>query len=164
MIAFTSLEIALGSIILFFGVICAIMLFFFLIIFNHRFAQFLDSFLTWTFPFKRETPTWRPPQSKLLDCSPTTNSVDRSTSLSAFPSPFQKQTPNLVDYLIDPDAKLLCVYVSLDSIKYGNSISAKSSFTENVDALSNIKLIRSGTGFRVYNHPTIKDGQWLSCR
>lgn len=70
----------------------------------------------------------------------------------------------VVDFLVDPDFKLLCIFVSSDAIKYDHFVLGSVTFTETSQNDSHIKLIRSGTGFRVYNHPTVKEGQWLPCR
>ena len=156
MTAFTPLEIALGSIVMFFG---AIGLFLFLVIWsansaNQRLVRCFDAVLTWMFPVKPYTPNSWPPRAKLLDPP-----VLEKPNTSWF-----SVKPKVVDYSTDPDAKLSCVYVSPDAILDDKHISAHSLFTESADESSSIKLLRSGTGFRVYNHPTIKDGQWLSCR
>lgn len=71
--------------------------------------------------------------------------------------------PKIVDYLIDPDTRLSHIFVMPDALATGQ-ITGYMPFTEEAQGISNIKLVRSGTGFRVYNHPTVKEGQWLPCR
>lgn len=76
--------------------------------------------------------------------------------------------PRVVDYLIDPDAKLPHVFVPFDAINLSmgtkNKVLGYTHFTEQPQHETDVKLTRSGTGFRVYNHPMIAEGQWLPCR
>lgn len=71
-------------------------------------------------------------------------------------------TPRIVDYSVDPDARFLHIFVMPSAIS--DFVIGNMPFTEEAQGISNIKLVRSGTGFRVYNHPTVKEGQWLPCR
>jgi hypothetical protein len=71
-------------------------------------------------------------------------------------------TPRIVDHSVDPDARLLHIFVMPSAIS--DFVIGHMPFTEEAQGISNIKLVRSGTGFRVYNHPTVKEGQWLPCR
>jgi len=70
--------------------------------------------------------------------------------------------PKIVDYLVAPESRLSCIFVTPDAVT--DFVIGKMPFTEEAQGGSNIKLIRSGTGFRVYDHPTVKWGQWLPCR
>lgn len=91
--------------------------------------------------------------------TPIFNGYSNSRTLTATP---EKTGSNIVDYLVDPDSKFLHVFVKPDAIS--KFVIGKMPFTEEAKDDSNIKLVRCGTGFRVYNHPAVKEGQWLSCR
>lgn len=71
-------------------------------------------------------------------------------------------TPRIVDYSVDPDSRFLHIFVMPSAIS--DFVIGYMPFTEEAQGISNIKLVRSGTGFRVYDHPTVKEGQWLPCR
>jgi hypothetical protein len=91
--------------------------------------------------------------------TPSTFGYSNARTLTAPP---EKTVSNIVDYLVDPDSKFLHVFVKPDAIS--QFVIGKMPFTEEAKDDSNIKLVRCGTGFRVYNHPAVKEGQWLSCR
>lgn len=96
----------------------------------------------------------------LNDSSP---SPKRETwvSLKLTPKVFLVQ-PTIVDHLVDPGAIFLHIFVIPSAIS--DFVIGHMPFTEEAQGISNIKLVRSGTGFRVYGHPTVKEGQWLPCR
>lgn len=75
--------------------------------------------------------------------------------------------PTLIQYLNKSDGTLPYVFVGLDSFvaNSGNyyliSYSPYNSFP---NKRRQIKLVPSGTGFIVYNHPFMQNGQWISCQ
>jgi cytochrome bd-type quinol oxidase subunit 1 len=76
---------------------------------------------------------------------------------------------SVADYLVDPDTKLPFVYVVDHAViqEYGRGpwiVYGKMGYGEKEVGTQKVKLIRSGTGFRVYGHPEVKDGTWLPCR
>lgn len=75
--------------------------------------------------------------------------------------------PTIAGYLVDADTNLPYIFVTLHAIsKQGDRwvIDGKYPFKPSQDEICKIKLIRSGTGFRVYGKPDIGEGKWLSCR
>jgi len=67
------------------------------------------------------------------------------------------------EYLVDPNTSLGEVFVDLFIID-GNYINGNMKYSETPCHTKFVKLVRSGTGFRVYNHPNMPNGKWLSCR
>jgi hypothetical protein len=74
--------------------------------------------------------------------------------------------PTIAGYLVDPDTKLPYIYVTIHALsQYGERwvIDGKYTYKASPDEICKIKLIRSGTGFRVYGKQDI-EGKWLPCR
>lgn len=75
--------------------------------------------------------------------------------------------PTIAGYLVDADTSLPYIFVTIHALnKQGDRwvIDGKYPFKPTPDEICKIKLIRSGTGFRVYGKPDIDEGKWLSCR
>lgn len=75
----------------------------------------------------------------------------------------------LADYLVDPNTKLPHVYVVgwACAQEYGNGpwvVLGHQTYEPKPRGTIKVKLIRSGSGFRVYGHEELKDGTWLPCR
>ena len=78
-------------------------------------------------------------------------------------------TGSVAGYLVDPNTKLQQIFVVPWAIvqEYGTGpwiIYGKVGYTERTSGTSKVKLVRSGTGFRVYGHPEVTEGKWLPCR
>lgn len=78
-------------------------------------------------------------------------------------------TGSIAGYLVDPNTTLEHIFVVPWAIvqEYGSGpwiVYGKVGYTERASGTSNIKLVRSGTGFRVYGHPELTEGKWLPCR
>lgn len=67
------------------------------------------------------------------------------------------------NYLTDPNTKILEIFVAIDAVS-DDKIHGGSSYSEAESEKEPVRLVRSGSGFRVYKHPNISDGKWLSCR
>jgi len=65
-------------------------------------------------------------------------------------------------YLVDANNKLSEIYVAANAAS--ETIQGNRSYSLVGTEAEPVKLVRSGSGFRVYNHPTVQEGKWLSCR
>lgn len=102
-------------------------------------------------------PTHTPPYKPYTP--PTYTPPPESTSR---PSSFKFWGKKISDYLVDPNTKIATIFVepiAADELIHGNM-----SYSESLTEKQSVRLVRSGTGFRVFNHPNIQDGKWLSCR
>jgi len=74
--------------------------------------------------------------------------------------------PTIAGYLVDPDTKLPYIFVTIHALsKHGDRwvIDGKYPYKPEADETCKVKLIRSGTGFRVYNNQD-HEGKWMPCR
>jgi hypothetical protein len=75
---------------------------------------------------------------------------------------------NVETFLISTKTKLSEIFVALNVFDEKPDskpvIKATSSYSEKATETENIRLVRSGTGFLVYNHPNFPAGKWVSCR
>lgn len=77
--------------------------------------------------------------------------------------PFWQFGGNRIEkYLVDANTKVTEIFVSTEVI--GETIQGNMTYSESATETEPVKLIRSGSGFRVYNHPEVPDSKWLSCR
>ena len=69
-------------------------------------------------------------------------------------------------YLLDVDSTLPHIFVEAEAILPGTrrTVDAKATYKVEADERFKIRVVRSGTGFRVFGHPDIPEGAWLSCR
>lgn len=68
-------------------------------------------------------------------------------------------------YLVDPNTAILEIFVTTGAVDDMNGVIHGSfSYSETKSEKEFVKLVRSGTGFRIYNHPNLSDGKWMSCR
>ena len=82
------------------------------------------------------------------------------------PTPVSPRPYTVADYLVDPDTTVPYIYVPAIAIipTPGYTIHGFARYTETPTEANTIKLVRSGTGFRVYGHDKVPNGTWLSCR
>ena len=69
----------------------------------------------------------------------------------------------IAGYLVDPNSKVPCIFVSPQAI-IENRICGGLGYVEQSNKSNAVRLVKSGSGFRVYEHPTIIQGTWLPCR
>ena len=73
----------------------------------------------------------------------------------------------ITGYLVDPFSTIPFIFVEAQAIAVVDNRSIVRGifeYSKEKTQLAVIKLIRSGSGFRIYDHPTITQGTWLPCR
>lgn len=105
-------------------------------------------------------------QQTQVDVHPATQTIEpaKPQYLSAVSSVFRGWDKSTISACsVDPQVKLNEIYVAAQAVTE-QKVVGESTFSESKTDDNSVKLVRSGTGFRIYDHPTLPDGKWLSCR
>lgn len=75
--------------------------------------------------------------------------------------------PTIAGYLVDPDSKLPYIFMTIHALSQQAGrwvVDGKYPYKQDADDTCKVKLVRSGTGFRVYGGKGDYEGKWMPCR